>query len=476
MATSKILHMKDCGTSFHGKHLKSAIQYIAVPDKTQNMRLVAGVNCQAEYAFEQMRETKEKFGKVTGRQGYHLIISFVGDEVDADTAFELVGKFVQEYLGKEYEVVYAVHDNTDHIHAHIIFNSVSFLTGKKYHYQKGDWAKEIQPITNRLCAEYGLSTIEIENEKKSNDRYKEWNVYRDGPFVWADMIKRDIDIAIVQSENYEEFIAKLINLGYEVKQGKYVAVKPPGLSRFKRLKSLGEDYSEERIRERIPVESLKNYKTETLDEAERIVYSKIPRGKRVKLTAIQKQYYARLYRIGLLKRRPYSEAWKYKDDIRRMEKLQEEYIFLLKHDVESYDDLVIVRDSLTDKKKEISAEKSRVYRSRKKCEELFSIAKEMGEYKEAEDAFLSGDMEFQEEHDKWIQLSGVLEAQGYTYDEIRDLQDYYRGEIARVRGLEADASKEVRIAERILNEMAEDARNKLEEKIEDNNLEKQPIR
>ena len=82
MATSKILHMKDCGTSFHGKHLKASIKYIAAPEKTQDLRLVAGVNCQSEYAFEQMRATKEKFGKVTGRQGYHLIISFAEGEVD----------------------------------------------------------------------------------------------------------------------------------------------------------------------------------------------------------------------------------------------------------------------------------------------------------------------------------------------------------------------------------------------------------
>ena len=82
MATSKILHMKDSGTGFHGKHLKSAITYIAAAEKTPNLRLVAGVNCQPEFAFQQMKATKEKFGKVSGRQGYHLIISFVENEVD----------------------------------------------------------------------------------------------------------------------------------------------------------------------------------------------------------------------------------------------------------------------------------------------------------------------------------------------------------------------------------------------------------
>lgn len=476
MATSKILHMKDCGSGFHGKHLKSAIKYIAVPDKTQDMRLVAGVNCQPEFAFEQMRETKERFGKISGRQGYHLIISFVENEVDADTAFELVGKFVNEYLGSKYEAVYAIHDNTAHIHAHIIFNSVSFLTGKKYHYHKGDWAKYIQPITNRLCREYGLSTIEIENEKTGNDRYKEWNVYRDGPFVWSDMIKKDIDITIAQASDFEDFIGRLQSLGYEVKQGKYVAVKPPGMSRFKRLKTLGDDYSEENIRQRILYEDVDTYTTENVDEAKEQVTSMIPKPKRVKLTVIQKKYYARLYRIGLLKHRPYSQAWKYKEDIRRMQKLQEEYLFLINHDVESYDSLVDVKDGLTYKKKAISSEKTRIYRERKKHDAAMAIVKEMELYKEAEDFYALGDTEFEEEHKKWEGLSSKLKELGYSYEEVIRLRDHYNDEIARVRTMEKDASKEIRIAERILNDMAKETRELVEEKTEIIELEKQPTR
>ena len=108
------------------------------------------------YLEGQMKETKRLFGKIDKRQGYHLILSFKEDEVAPDTAMEITQKFVQEYLGKEYESVYAVHDNTEHVHSHIIFNSVSFVSGKKYRYEKGDWARDIQPITNRLCEEYGL--------------------------------------------------------------------------------------------------------------------------------------------------------------------------------------------------------------------------------------------------------------------------------------------------------------------------------
>lgn len=136
MAISKILHMKDCGRSFHGKHLKYALEYITVPEKTQNGRLVSAINCQVDNAFEQMKETKKKFNKTDKRQAYHIILSFKEGEVSPDTVFELTERFVKEYLGNDYEAVFAVHDNTEHPHSHIVFNSVSFRDGKKYHYQK----------------------------------------------------------------------------------------------------------------------------------------------------------------------------------------------------------------------------------------------------------------------------------------------------------------------------------------------------
>ena len=138
--------MKDCGGHFHGKHLKRSLDYVMNPEKTQDGRLVGAINCQVDSAFEQMKATKRKFGKVDKRQGYHIILSFKEDEVNPDTAFEITRRFVEEYLGKSYEAVYVVHDNTAHVHSHIVFNSVSFVDGKKYRYEKGDWAKYIQPI------------------------------------------------------------------------------------------------------------------------------------------------------------------------------------------------------------------------------------------------------------------------------------------------------------------------------------------
>ena len=290
------------------------------PEKTQGGRLVGAINCQADMAFEQMMDTKKQFGKTDKRQGYHIILSFKEDEVEPDRAFEITQKFVAEYLGDAYEAVFVVHDNTDHVHSHIVFNSVSFVDGKKYRYEKGDWAKYIQPITNKLCQEYGLSIIDVEDgsKEKQHENYKDWSEYREGSFVWADMIKRDLDACILQANDFSGFLELLSEKGYEVKQGKYLAVRPQGMTRFRRCKTLGENYSQEAIVERIAKEDLSFYQSQNEEKQAVIVKCYVKRYRRAKMSGLQKRYYAKLYRIGKLKKKPYSQVWKYRDDIRKI--------------------------------------------------------------------------------------------------------------------------------------------------------------
>ena len=458
MAISKILYIKDCGSSYNGKHLKQAINYITVKEKTGNGRFVAGLNCQPEFAYEQMKETKDKFGKVDGRQGYHLIISFEEGEVDAQTAFEIVGRCAKEYLGNGYEAIYAVHDNTDHIHGHILFNSVNFQTGMKYRYEKGDWAREIQPITNRLCQEYGLSTIKIsEDLEKPMQSYKEWNDYRDGVYVWSNMIRRDLDACILRANTFDSFLGLLSEKGYEIKLGgKYLAIKPQGMMRFKRCKTLGEDYTEERIRERILTETLATGRYLEKTRTPRIVYCKIKRFKRAKLTRLQKKYYARLYRIGKLKKRPYSQVWQYRDEIRKMKKIQEQYLFLMRYDVGSMEELSVMGGSFAARKKEISNEKSRTFKARAKCQSLFDIAAEMEDLKEAESSFVLGDTFFQAEYEKYHLLAEQLRKEGYQFDEVLELKEHYRNEIAQIKEKETTLAKELITVKAIMREILED--------------------
>ena len=483
MAISKILYMKDCGSGFHGRHLKTALDYVMNPEKTQDGRLIGGINCQPDNAFEQMKATKRKFGKIDKRQGYHIILSFKEGEIDPVKAYEITRRFVEEYLGKEYEAVFCVHDNTDHIHSHTVFNSVSFVDGKKYRYEKGDWAKEIQPITNRLCEEFGLSTIDIETDKnEKHEYYHEWNEYRDGKFVWSDMIVRDIDACILQAGDFEQFLELLHDKGYEVKQGKYLAVKPPGMNRFKRCKTLGENYSEERIRERIPTEDLAFYQAMKQEIQPEIVKCYVRRYRRAKMSGIQKRYYAKLYRIGKLKKKPYSQAWKYKNDIKKMQKLQQQYLFLVRHNVHNVVELAATVDNLTGKKKEASTEKSRVYRSREKCKTIFAIADDLEELKLAENSYLNGDKFFEEEHNQWINLMSQLQQEGYSLEEVEQLKEYYREQYSIVSSKEKVVFKELNLGKSIVKDMISDNEDRTmiedntKNKITERTKQKQPIR
>lgn len=474
MAISKILYIGDCGAGYSGKHLRQALDYIAVPEKTDGGRLVGSLNCQQEQVYEQMRRTKEQFGKTDRRQGYHIIISFAKGEVDADTAYEVIGRFTKEYLGKDYEALYAVHDNTDHIHGHIIFNSVSFRDGRKYRYQKGDWARKVQPLTNRLCEEYGLSTMEIpEDRAKKPENRKGWNDFKDGGLIWADMIKRDIDAAVIQSATYESFLSALSGMGYEIKnayrtEGKYLAIRPRGMGGFRRCKSLGENYTEERIRERIASEGLSSYKKARAARPARIVRCQVKRCKRAGMSGIQKRYFARLYRAGLLKKRPYSKAWQYRDDIRKMHRLQEDYLFLARNNVDgdkrqALDTLQGLRLQMADRKKEVSKEKSRILKERAGMKPLFDIVAQMEGLKECENCFRRGETFFEQEHLRYVELSEKLKEEGYTAGQLAEFKEHYKSEIARIREKERAAAKEERIAVRILAEiMAEERTEKPE--------------
>ena len=455
MAISKILNMKDCGGHFHGKHLKRSLDYVMNPEKTQDGRLVGAINCQVDSAFEQMKATKRKFGKVDKRQGYHIILSFKEDEVNPDMAFEITRRFVEEYLGKSYEAVYVVHDNTAHVHSHIVFNSVSFVDGKKYRYEKGDWAKYIQPITNQLCQEYGLSIIDVDDgsKEKQHENYKDWSEYREGSFVWADMIKRDLDACILQANDFRGFLELLSEKGYEVKQGKYLAVRPQGMTRFRRCKTLGENYSQEAIVERIAKEDLSFYQSQNEEKQAAIVKCYVKRYRRAKMSGLQKRYYAKLYRIGKLKKKPYSQVWKYKDDIRKMHKLQEQYLFLVRHKIESAEELVSVLDNLTDKKKEASKEKSKTYKAKERFKDIFDKAEQIRGLDDAESCYQSGDTFFEDEHNAWERLNTELLAQGYSVEEVESLRKKYESKYAQDCKAERAVSKELSLGRSIWKEL-----------------------
>ena len=228
------------------------------------------------------------------------------------------------------------------------------------------------------------------------------------------------------------------------------------MTRFRRCKTLGDRYSDEAIRERISNEDISFYREKQEEIKPVLIRCKVKRYRKAKMSGLQKRYYAKLYRIGKLKKRPYSQAWKYKDDIRRMHKLQKEYLFLANHDIHSAEELVSVISSLTDKRKEVSSEKSRIYKARERSRELFDIADEMQELKPAEQSYIQGDEFFEDEHIKWEMLKQKLLSQGYSLDEVEALRKHYKEEYSQACAKERAVFKELNIGKSIWKSLISD--------------------
>ncbi|MBQ8949866.1 MAG: relaxase/mobilization nuclease domain-containing protein [Eubacterium sp.] len=358
MAITKILHQKASPGRELGLHTKQLIAYIMNPDKTEQCILTGGINCLPDTAYAQMLETKKMFGKTGGRQSYHVIISLVPGEGTPEELYEMTEKFAAEFLRGEYEAVFAVHTDHEHLHSHLVFNSVNMVTGKKFQYKNGDWKYKMQPITNKLSEEYGLEIMPAEySEDPKNMSRVQWENEKS----ISEYIETDAKYCFMRSGNRAHYIYLLKELGYEVKVGEHISVKAPGMKRFKRLGTISPelDYKEENGR--IPAQGEKY-------NDNRIYKSIDPRPiRRAKLSPIQKKYYRRLYKMRVIEKRRFQfRSAQFYKDLKRFKELQEEYNFLVSEDIQSVEDLAKVRYEARSNYNLIDSVQKDLYRERAK--------------------------------------------------------------------------------------------------------------
>lgn len=380
MAITKMMHMKASSKARIDIHLEHSINYILQPKKLREANLAGGINCLPEMAYQQMKATKQMFGKTGGRQGYHFVISLKPGEGTPEIMYDIAMRFAEEAFAGEYEAVVAVHTDREHLHAHIIINSVNMVTGYKFQCRDGDWKYKFQPITNKLCEEYGLHITPAEYSKEPKNMARpQWE--REQAFY--EWIKQDALFCAISAENMEHFIFLLEKLGFEVKQGKHIAVKVPGMKRFKRLDTISEDLSRESL------EAMFRYGDASLASPVNRTVSLLPVRKAV-LTPYQRKCYARMYRLRLAekKRFTYKSAYLY-EQIRKMHELQEEYLVVVKYDVKSYGDLFRLKQRLQQVDEELCKAQKEMYRDRalqkrscKTAEDLEFFEASEGDYRE----------------------------------------------------------------------------------------------
>ncbi len=352
MAITKILNIMESEDRNPASHLKNALEYIQNPDKTEECVLVGGINCLPDTAFEQMEETKNIFHKTGKRQGYHVIISFSPEEkVTSEQAMYVLEHFAKDVLGDDYEAVYAVHTDREHMHGHLIWNSVSMTTGKKYNSPKGNWKNHLQPITNKYCDELGLSIMPAEysrNQKNiSRDKWEK-------EMSMKDIILRDAKMCAYAAGNVEHFKYLMKRLGYVFKKDAWMEVQAPGFRYYHKLAKLDEMFSEDMLRHYVDMPWM----------AKPYFYSSDIRGlHRAKLSPFQKKFYAKLYRLRVVEQKRFVVGGaKYAEDLKRFHQLQDEYLLLVNNDIKSIVELVDFISEKEDRIQQIENRQKEIYR------------------------------------------------------------------------------------------------------------------
>lgn len=231
--------------------LSKAIAYILNPEKTDEKLLVSSYGCASETAareFEWTRKIAEQKGmnpvRIIAR---HVIQSFEIGEVTPELAHEIGKQFADEILGGKYEYVLTTHIDKDHVHNHLIFNAVDFVNYHAYKSYKRIYY-DMREVSDRLCKENGLSVIPPSQNKGMG--YKEYTEAKRGT-SWKQKLKQTIDRLVITAKDYDDFLRLMQEAGYEIKTGKYISFRAKGQERFTRSKTIGENYTEERIKERI---------------------------------------------------------------------------------------------------------------------------------------------------------------------------------------------------------------------------------
>ena len=325
--------------------LQDALDYAANRDKTEQSCFESSYACTLETAFADMRQTKERWHKSGGVQGYHLVQSFAAGEVSPELAHQIAKELADRVLGGRYEYVIGTHLNTGHIHSHIVWNSVSCVDGKKYRSNYKSYVTEIRAVSDELCRKYKLSVIDTENSKHVAKPYVEWLAEKNGQPTWRTAIRQDVDEAIQQSLTWRQFLNALERNGYEVRMGrKYPVLRPPGKERFVRFKTLGKRYTPEAIQTRILYpRSYRPY----VENPPTIQHGRLRSGKpRRKLTGLQALYYRYLYELGALPRKPRRPSYAVRQDAYKLNQRIRQMEFLSKHNIDTLEQLETHRKAL----------------------------------------------------------------------------------------------------------------------------------
>ena len=383
MATTKIWKIKS--------RFDNVIDYITNKDKTDNKNYVTGINCMADIAFKEMSISKQQFNKTGGILGFHAYQSFKGCEVTADEAHEIGIRLAEELWGDKFQVVVTTHTNTKNVHNHFVINSVSFVDGKKYYDNKTNYAI-MRQVSDNICKEYELQTLEEKSYYKNiSNKYARSSKY-------LNSVRTDIDYAISQASNYNDFTKILTKMGYELEHSSNkMSIRKFPYKRYVRVeRTFGEEYSKESILFRI--KHTVSFKVPFPE-----VHTLMGRYKRKNKTAIRHKQKAKglralyLYYCYLLKVFPkqkyppkYSKAMK--EEIKKMDEFSNSVRFLSKYKITTLTEVRKYKTNATTEINELKSKRENLWKRHKQiktdeegqfiCSEIQKLATKINELNE----------------------------------------------------------------------------------------------
>ena len=356
--------------------LHDVMDYASDDYKTERSLYVSGINTTPDMAKYKMHQTKLRYGKTDGIVAFHAIQSFKPGEVTPELAHEIGKRLAKEMWGDRFEVVIATHLNKEHLHNHFVINSVSFADGLKYYDNTANY-NLMKKISDRLCEECNLSVIR--NPKSKGKHYAEWYAEKNGYPTIRGQIKDEIDEIIKCSYTVQDFWIELKRRGYEVKNtGKYIAVKPTCAKKFIRLDNLGENYSQNAIKERI-IRARNGIRD--IDKPKPDYNAWLKKYEPIKLKGFKALYYHYLYLFGKIRKKktPQRVSFYLREELIKFERYQKQFHFLYDNDIETSAQLLEIKQSAEDRISELTLERSRLYHKSDAKGEIADINTELKE-------------------------------------------------------------------------------------------------
>nr|WP_325240500.1 relaxase/mobilization nuclease domain-containing protein [uncultured Oscillibacter sp.] len=407
MAVTKILARKG--------PLADGINYILNEEKTDAL-LTVHLNCDPGREVREMLDTKQAYGKKDGVQYYHVIQSFKPGEVTPELALEIATEFAREHL-PGFETVISVHVDKEHIHAHLIFNSVNADTGRKYHSNAQTYYKQLRAASDRLCREHGLSVI-IEGDSSKAVSYIEWLRQSKGQPTFRSMLEADLRTAIEDANDLGHFFMLMEHMGWEISHGNRLGFRLRGQDRFMIPGRKNPLFTEDGILAAIQGNLSAIEAGQRLPSAYRVPYR--PYKKHPKYTGFLALYVHYLYVLGKIEKRQYPPRMtpQLRKEVIRFERCREQFAFLRENNISTQEDMTAFQARTEDTLTGLMKQRTILNVRKKKRRSLYDALADVETLAEARQLYGEGLSGMEAEAARYAEASALLNGCGVSHDRL----------------------------------------------------------